>query len=503
MKQWINSKLYLWLSLGFVFALFFTISYLSPLAGDDWGYAVNGLSQNPFVLAYEFYFSWSGRFFSELYGFLVTPHKFIWNILNPLLFVSILYNIVKLTEIKKMGSFLLLLFLILSVKDELRMETYTWLMGTTYVIPLALSLYVFRIISVQLKEKHLFSKLHIITLSISVFIIGLMMENIAAIMVFALLVLSIYAYFVYKPFAKNLIILFIISVLALTLLRLSPGASFRLLRDNAEWMDLSLLEQLIHNYPNFIQMTFIDHRYLVLALSTVLAIYSVISHQRIMTKIISTVVFSIASVISVSLTIQSITKLNLSYFTEANSIFNLIYWPFFIFFVYISLFKLKNDVVKEKLIFFVTLAGLSNGIMMLSPIFGYRSSIYTVYFLIIVVVLLYDNFKLTKGLSPIINVLLILLIAKTTQTYLYKYTLANRTHQLRLAEIAYYQDHPEVKEVWLIRYPIYTLHSGDIEKEDSYHMDVFKTYYDLSDDQTLIFYFPEIAYEDYLSQSGY
>lgn len=483
--------------------IFFAISYLSPLAGDDWGYAINGISQNPFLLAYEFYFSWSGRFFSELYGFLVTPNKWVWNFLNPLLFSSILYNIIKLTNINKSRSFFILIFLMLSVKDELRMETYTWLMGTTYVIPLALSLYVFSVFDNHFKNNKVISKIQFVSLCISVFIIGLMMENIAAIMVFALLVLSIYSYYRHRKIFKLILTLFIISIISLLILRLSPGASYRLLRDNAEWVKLSVFEQVIHNYPNFIQLTFIDHRYLMLALSSVLLFNALLSKQNLALKITSILVFLFAAVISVSLSLQAFLTIDLVYLTQANSLINLVFWPIFIVFVYLQLFTHKDSLIKEKLIFFVSLAGLSNGIMMLSPIFGYRSTLYTVYFLIVVVLLMVDKIEVPKWMNGLLNIILILLIAKSTQTYLYKYTLVQRTHELRMAEIAYYKDHPEVKEAWLIRYPIYTLHSGDIEKEDSYHMDVFKTFYGLSSNQELIFYFPEVAYEDYLSQSGY
>ena len=71
----------------FIGCLFFYITYKTPLAGDDWGYALNGISGNPIELAISFYNSWSGRFFSELWGFMVAPNKWIWNIVNPLLFV--------------------------------------------------------------------------------------------------------------------------------------------------------------------------------------------------------------------------------------------------------------------------------------------------------------------------------------------------------------------------------------------------------------------------------
>ena len=72
-----------------VFCFFAVITYLTPLAGDDWGYALNGMKGTPFSTAVEFYFSWSGRFFSELWGFLVAPNKWLWNILNPAFFTVI------------------------------------------------------------------------------------------------------------------------------------------------------------------------------------------------------------------------------------------------------------------------------------------------------------------------------------------------------------------------------------------------------------------------------
>ena len=73
----------------FIFILFYYITVRTPLAGDDWGYAVNGMSGNPFVKAWEFYFTWSGRYFAELWGFIVAPHKGLWNLLNPALFAGI------------------------------------------------------------------------------------------------------------------------------------------------------------------------------------------------------------------------------------------------------------------------------------------------------------------------------------------------------------------------------------------------------------------------------
>ena len=60
---------------------------------------------------------------------------------------------------------------------------------------------------------------------------------------------------------------FVVSLIGIILLRLSPGASARLIRDHSAWVELSILDQLIFNYSNFIRFTFIEHRYLVLVFS--------------------------------------------------------------------------------------------------------------------------------------------------------------------------------------------------------------------------------------------
>ena len=76
MEKLKKGKSWCWL-LGalFIFVLFYYMTVRTPLAGDDWGYAVNGMSGNPFVKAWEFYFTWSGRYFAELWGFIVAPRK--------------------------------------------------------------------------------------------------------------------------------------------------------------------------------------------------------------------------------------------------------------------------------------------------------------------------------------------------------------------------------------------------------------------------------------------
>lgn len=496
-KKTISNYIF-YFSLFFTFIFFYRISSLSPLAGDDWGYAVNGLQGHPIKMAFDFYFTWSGRFFSELYGFIITPHKGIWNILNALLFTSIFYNSLKISKMNQsIIGILLLLFLMFSVKDELRMETYTWLMGTTYVIPLALSLFFFNKLILTLENGLRIKTRYIVIYSITLFYIGLTMENIALVMILANLCLMLYSYFKYKEIPSYLYIFLIFSVISFALLRLSPGANARLLRDHQDWMSYSIFKQILINYPNFIRLTFIEHRYLVLTfsiLNILLLVKRFINKKTIsIVHVILFFVFIIGCVISTSLTVSKYyNNPIILQFIDYQSIINLVFWPIYIIAIFINSFELNKD-YQNKVIFFVLLAGLSNGVMMASPIFGYRSSLYTVYFMIIST-LIYVKSLDCKYLELMLIIPLTILLIRSASGLNQKYELVARVHEIRLGEITYYRNNFDIEEAWLIRYPIFSIHSGDIEQDDLYHMDVFKEYYKLNPNVKLIFYYPENGY---------
>lgn len=489
-----------YLAMIFVFAFFYRISSLTPLAGDDWGYAINGMQGQPFKMAFDFYFSWSGRFFSELYGFLVTPNKAFWNILNALLFTSIFYNSLKISRMdRSIVGMVLLLFLMFSVKDELRMETYTWLMGTTYVIPLALSLFYFNRLIYTLDNGIKLKPWYVVLHTLILFYIGLTMENIAVVMVFANICLILYSYIKYREIPLYLYNFLFISILSFVLLRLSPGASARLIRDHQDWMRLSIIDQVMINYPNFIRFTFVEHRYLVLifsGLNILIALKRIlVSNKNHFINIILLVVFIFSSLISISLTLSNYIELTfMANLVDYKSIINLAFWPIFIIAIFVNILSLENS-DKERVLFLILLAGLSNGVMMASPIFGFRSSLYTVYFMMIASLILLKSLD-WKWLNWLILIPLFILLARASLGLNAKYELVARVHEIRLGELTYYRDNPEVKEAWLIRYPIFSIHSGDIEQDDPYHMEVFKEYYELNQDVELIFYYPENGYDN-------
>jgi hypothetical protein len=324
------------------------------------------------------------------------------------------------------------------------------------------------------------------------------MENIAVVMIFANICLILYSYIKYREIPIYLYNFLFISILSFVLLRLSPGASARLIRDHQDWLNLSIFDQILINYPNFIRFTFIEHRYLVLVfsgLNILLTLKQLLkSDKNRFLNISLLIIFVVSSFISISLTLSNYFELAIMPdLVDYKSLINLVFWPIFILAIFTNILSLENS-DRVRVIFLILLAGLSNGVMMASPIFGFRSSLYTVYFMIIASLILLKSLD-WKWLNWFILIPLFILLARASLGLNAKYELVARVHEIRLGEITYYRDNPDVKEAWLIRYPIFTIHSGDIEQDDPYHMEVFKEYYGLNQDILLIFYYPEKGYD--------
>ena len=463
----------------FILALFAYITYKTPLSGDDWGYYINGSLNTPIKTALEYYLSWSGRFFSELWGMIVPCHKWIWNIVNPLLFFGIFICIYKLAYVKNcyiLGC-LLILSMMLSVDDNLRMETYSFIMGTTYIIPLFLSLLYFVLIDKMMKLNLYDKKLKIFSylINIPLFIIGLMMENIAATIIVGELVLIIYAYFNKKKAMKYLIINLIVSVVSFTIMRLSPGSATRLLDEHPDWCQMNLFEKITSAYPNFISITFIKNNYAITLFSLCMILMVLLSHKKVkpLVKMINILVLLMGVVNVFSFVIGD------SFLNDYNSLYSFIFWPIYTINAFAILFIYIDDEYRKiKSIFLLMIAGCNALVMLYSPIYGSRCAVYTVYYLMVVNVMILDSININKRMITIILfITLMFIIGDRTKEYIYKYHLVGIRQQERLKRIQYYKDHPEIEEVWIRRFPIYTIHGAD--DGDAYRYETFKVYYGL------------------------
>ena len=487
----------------FITILFFIISKWTPLAGDDWGYAINGMNNNPWNMAVAFYQSWSGRFFSELWGFVIAPNKSLWNILNTAFFMLIFVFSMLLTSSKKnyFVSGLLILMLMLRVNSDLRMETYTWIMGSTYIIPLLLIvIYLYLIERKVIYNKNVNMNWLLLITGFICFYVGLTVENAAAIMIVAQIILVIYYFYYQHRLNLFLVINMIISIVSFVIMRLSPGSTFRLLRDHAVWNQQPILTKIINNIPNLIKYTFIDNRYLIFALSFVL--FAIVVKKTMKKLNTRKLLFNITLMIYLvsSLVVIGANKLVndfdveiMKVFFELDNVVVWIYWLIYICVVFTVVYLyIDNIKIRQKIIFFIIIGGSANLAMLMSPIFGARSSIYLVYFIMFVVVLAFNELNINDGILKLsISFVLLLMITLSAKDYLLKYSQVNQIHHERLAIIDYYLDNPDIKNIHIPRMPPYSVHGADIEDGDDYHFETFKAYYGLAMDANIVFEWKE------------
>ncbi|MBR2808863.1 MAG: hypothetical protein IKE33_01365 [Erysipelotrichaceae bacterium] len=473
----------------FLVALFYYIVSSAPVSGDDWGYALNGTNSNPITMAVYFYNNWSGRFFSELWGFLIAPRKWLFNIINPILFLGIFLCSYTLSASKNVITVcFLLLACILGVNDALRMETYTWIMGSTYVVPLCLSL-MYLAIADNMFKKDNYSRVLALVNNILIFIGGMMMENISAAMVFACLVLCIYSFFTKRELLKFFIINLVVAIAAFALMRLSPGSTYRLIRDSSEWNSLPFYIKMANAYPGFLEKSFIENNYMIFFFSFALCTIGTFNKtNNLRFKLINLAINGVA-VFAVFSHVLFHTKTILE---NGSSIFSMIFWPIYILWAFMVIYvSMEPGYDKHKTVFLLMVGGVSAVVMLMSPIYGNRSALYIVYFTMICSALIIDQSEEGKILNVLMVLALILVVAYRSKIFYDKYTLVRQANIVRESEIAYYQDHPEEDEAWFVRYPINTIHGIDIEPDDTYHMETFVEYFGLSQSPDKIFFYFE------------
>lgn len=482
-----------------VFLYFFMITRLTPLAGDDWGYAINGLKGNPFLTLIDFYKNWSGRIVSEFWGLVVAPRKWLWNLLNPLLFATIFVMINLLANKKKSWTGCsLILVLMFTVSEYLRMETYTWIMGTTYVIPLCLMLFYFWIAEKTVFSDSKMSRKCMISTSVLTLFAAMSMENASAMLIVGIVLMIGYVYFERKQIRYDYLMNLAGAILGFLVMRMSPGSTFRTERDHGAWMDLSLFEKIENQLSNFFRYTFTENKYLIFILAFVLLAALVfkgikwikehkVSAFAIVISQCGAVLFSSANMLA--------SIINLPVLTELVNVDSLVvrgWWLVYVLFVFFALIVLVEDKkLRLMSIFFLMMAGGSNMVMLYSPIFGSRSSLYFVYFMFVVIVLVFSDVNLPhESLDILLCAVFMIFTVLRAKSWYIKYQQVHRVQMIREAEIQYYREHPD-EDAWICRVPPYSVHGADIEEGDTYHFDTFKEYYGLDPEQNIIFYWKD------------
>ncbi len=402
-----------------IYTLFFLgflyISRYAVVAGDDWGYAVGGREANALYRASQNYMHWSGRFLSELWGYSIAPHKKLWNFLNAGIFTGILYFLMKIvSEMRhKWVTYGLCILLMLSVHDGVRMQTYTWMMGTTYVIPLLLFLIYLYIVQQYVLRNVQSKKMKVVGCFLNL-CIPLYMENAAAMLFGVNLLILLYLQFHDQRKRKMILVFTIYSFIGLLLIRYSPGAMYRMNRDHVTFNSLSLFEKISLNWMNFLNWTFINHQVLMRTMS--LALLYVVSKKKkrftwfkyewlvvcfvIAIPLVQTNAYHLFEVTKIN-AFYILFDLNLPHSMEVNTFLYTLFT--------IGLFRIAfvmEDETKWTCLLCLFAAGGASAVMLISPIYDARSSLYTIYMFILYLLVIVKEVKFTSVEGNVLTIVL-------------------------------------------------------------------------------------------------
>ena len=455
------------------FVFFFMISRYAPLAGDDWGYAAGGRYNSALMRAWNNYFSWSGRFLSELWGYGIAPHKKVWNVLNAGIFTGIFVMMRQLAGSRRHPLLVpaALGFMILSVPDQLRMQVYTWIMGTTYAIPLFLFLiYIFLLRQYVFEDR--LNRAEAVLCAVLNIAVPLYMENAAAMIFGANALVLLYVCFCDRKKVRTVLGYLLISAVGVCLIHFSPGALARSARDHAAFAQLSLFEKIGVNLPSLMTYTFTVYPWFYGILSCILLIWAQSRKQ------------------AVRIAVSAVTLLSLAViFLPLPEMLSWIFWIIYLCMMFAVSFSCGERQDRFFLLFVLLCGCGANAVMLVSPIFAIRSSVYTLFMFMLWGLYLLERTELPAKVSGILAFVCCMAAAVFALRCAMLYRMINRINLKRMSQIQYYAERPDITDLWIMGYPENSVHSADVVEGDDFHDAVFKEYYFLNPDSTLHFYY--------------
>jgi len=381
----------------FIFLFFFVVSLLLPYGGDDWNNLLDGATgkiSNIINIAVADFMTWEGRFFSRIcLGFFV-PKLFIWSVLNAGIMTFIFFVFIKIIKPKNKLIIPLLLAGLLFVDFETFAQVYVWKTGNiTYLFPMfyvALLLYCRKELldgEVKKDKWYAFLLLPILALPFSMFV-----ENVSVGIIVICLFFVFYNYFKNRKIDVLMILCFVFSLIGLILMMTSPGTLARL-DISTDFTSLSFVGKMFYNLPNLINYTFIKNSFLTLVMVVVLLVLikKYKSKHRLYLYIFVLIV-PIFTIFTNVLTFVLDTNIRwLWRFLDANNWYVLVYWIIFtiVLLYFVIKFALKEKNIK--IIAFLLFAAVSNGAMMLAPVWGGRTAFFTTVMLYMVFLLIIND----------------------------------------------------------------------------------------------------------------
>lgn len=451
-----------------IIALFyFTILCLCPISGDDWGNFINKTNIIDSIKnAINLYFTWEGRITSRILINLLTPHKIIWDIINTSSIILFIYLSIKIINPKDKTIYLLTLLIIPLMNIVTFGETITFIAGNlTYFIEIP---FIFLYYLLIYKEKHKTKIL--IPLTILSITICTTVEHMTGTLILGNITILIYNYLKTKKLDKQLISLTIICIISTLIMYLSPGSRYRMSIENIDFNKLNIIQKINYNIPSFIYYTFIVNYYLLILWS--ISNYLIIKNKVKKNKLLLTLFLTVTPIATIIIYGLSIIKKN----TYINNIYLTTYYIIFLILSFVLNLKEKN--IKSTFLFILGIC--SNGIMLLSPTWGYRTSLFTYITLslsniIIISKYIKNNKKTEITLKTILITTLILYL------FIYINVFKCETDNRKYIKKQLKENNQTIE---ILKFPYFV--NCNINPNTSYHKSIYKKYYNIPEEKELI-----------------
>lgn len=459
-----NNKIY---TIVFLFALL--ILFLSPISGDDWGNHIEGAKGFYHMIsqAVGMYFTWEGRFISRILINILTYNKWLWNIVNSFVIVGIISYVNKIVQFKHKKLMLTLTCSVLLFMNIFTFsQTITWIAGNiTYLFVIPLLLMYFYIIYND-KDNTMLNNILLVILNI---IIPMFIEHMAILLILLNIYFVIKNYLNNKKINKKLIVFLLISIISFALMYFSPGNAIRSGMENLEFNKLSLFGKIGYNIPNLIFHTYRINYFLILLLviGNIILVKKHIKNKliRILLYLVEVIGF-IPTVIYLLESFNLINNLSLD-----NNVFVITYYFILTIVNFILLIKNKCELP----IIFYCMGIISNLVMLMSPTWGYRTSLGTYLFLSICYLIIIDQYYKKNRFIEIITTIITIL---GMIFYLIFYISIYRTN-IANEKIIKEANKNNSDKIELIAYPGFA--PCNINPTDDYHLKRFKEYYKIKE----------------------
>ena len=448
------------------FIFFIIIMFLSPISGDDWGNYLVGEQGIRHMIgnAIGMYFSWEGRFISRLFINLFTYNKWLWNIVNSAVIVSIIYMINSICNFKnKKIMFFLSTLIVLFMNLFTFSQVVVWIAGNiTYLFVIPLILFYIKILY---NDKKLSGGISFV-LGILNAIIPMFVEHMAIILILLNIIFLVKYYIRNKKVNKKLVVFLIISIISFLVMFLSPGNSIRNGMENNYFNTLSSFEKIIYNIPNYIYYTYTINYFLIVLM--IIGNYFIIKNKINRRPI--KIILCIFNIISIIFVLKSLlTKCD--YSSNVNTL-SIIY---FIIYSIISFFLVVKNNYNDKSLLFFLLGIISNGIMLLSPTWGYRTSFATYLFIGISYLIIIDGYiKNNKIILYTLLFMNLLGIIFYLVLYISIHLQYNDNYKAIMNGIE-----NKSQNIEIVSYPSFA--PCNINPSNDYHLSKFKKYYGINE----------------------